>query len=334
MARHKRLRYPALVGAAVGIILASLLILATVKAYGQDFQHVYNGFKIYAERVPDGAIVEMSVEKDRPEDIVFPLPDGTYNIYISTPTDTMRATGYLRLNASAKNVQIGQGSVINISGGTTQQALILIDTAGILDPVISVEAEANGHAWTMWEQGPWYFAYVDTGYEWNIGDYRFRPKAGEVWKLNEVVINYMPDSVMTGPIVEPEPEPPAREPITIEGEQYTACTCPPIRPSVTGTPGLGGTGSGSWAMYPGVDLTGMRTIEFRQSSVNSGRTMEIRIDATDGPLIGTYSSTSTGAWETYNVFSTTISPTDGIHDLYFVFLENAVMDIDKFTLRP
>lgn len=86
--------------------------------------------------------------------------------------------------------------------------------------------------------------------------------------------------------------------------------------------------------YSGINLTGMKSIELVQSSVNTGRIMEIRIDAPNGQIIGTYAGTSTGSWETYQTFSTAISPVEGVHDVYFVFLQHAVMDIDKFTLRP
>lgn len=314
------------------LLLALCMLYQTSQA--QSHTHVHNGFTLVAERIPGGAIVEMEVNKDLPEDLVFPLPSGTYNIYLTSRFDSALATGYIRFNASAKNVQIQQGSQINLTSVTTPQALVLLDTAGYEDPVISLAAQPDGRAWTMWEQGDHYYAYVDVGYEWAIGTYRFKPNAGEVWKLSNVVVSFKGDP-LGGGTVEPEPEQPTPpQPITIEGEAYTDCTCPPLRPSVTGTPGLGGTNIGAWAKYPGINLTGMTSIEFRQSSINTGRRMEIRIDAPNGPIIGTYDSNSTGDWETYDTFSTSISQTDGVHDLYFVFLDHAVMDIDKFVLKP
>lgn len=315
-------------------VLGILCLTATISIYGQEFEHVHKGFDLYAERVPGGSVVEMYVEKDLPESIAFPLPSGTYNIYITTPADTALATDYMRFSASAKNVQVNQGTVINITGGTTPQALILFDTTGVIDPVISVEYKGHGYAWQMWKKQGYYYAYVDANLDWAIGDYRFRPKPGETWKLTDVVVNYTPDNAMPGPVVEPEPDPIAPNPITIEAETWDDCTCPPIRGSVTGTPGVGGTGAGSWVKYSGINLTGMKSIELVQSSVNTGRIMEIRIDAPNGQIIGTYAGTSTGSWETYQTFSTAISPVEGVHDVYFVFLQHAVMDIDKFTLRP
>src|SRR5690554_2692759 len=112
------------------LLFLTLCLTATISIYGQEFEHVHKGFDLYAERVPDGSVVEMYVEKDLPESIAFPLPSGTYNIYITTPADTALATDYMRFSASAKNVQVNQGTVINITGGTTPQALILFDTTG------------------------------------------------------------------------------------------------------------------------------------------------------------------------------------------------------------
>ncbi|WP_163410700.1 carbohydrate-binding protein [Flavobacterium ajazii] len=50
-------------------------------------------------------------------------------------------------------------------------------------------------------------------------------------------------------------------------------------------------------------------------------TVEIRIDAVGGTLIGTanINTTSTGNWTTYQIFSVPIAQTTGTHDLYFVF---------------
>src|SRR5690606_5595156 len=119
-------------------ILSFLFFLIAWSSFAQ-FSHIHKGFHLVAERVPSGGVVEMSVNKETPEDIVFPLPDGIYNIYITSPSDSSLATDYIRFNASVKNVEVSQGSVINITGGTTSQALILIDTTGIDNPVVATQ---------------------------------------------------------------------------------------------------------------------------------------------------------------------------------------------------
>ena len=50
-------------------------------------------------------------------------------------------------------------------------------------------------------------------------------------------------------------------------------------------------------------------------------TVEIRIDAVGGTLIGTanINTTSTGNWTTYQIVSVPIAQTTGTHDLFFVF---------------
>ena len=52
---------------------------------------------------------------------------------------------------------------------------------------------------------------------------------------------------------------------------------------------------------------------------NSGITMEVRLDAKDGPLLGTLTVPLTGGDDRWAVVSTDITKTTGIHDVYFVF---------------
>jgi hypothetical protein len=101
--------------------------------------------------------------------------------------------------------------------------------------------------------------------------------------------------------------------------------------------GIGGTAVGSWISYD-VDLTTYDSIRFRQSSVNQGRKMEIRLNSVDGQLLTTYSGESTGAWETFKevtvpLYDPGVDPIPGQVRLVFLFLEPAVMDYDWFELR-
>lgn len=63
-------------------------------------------------------------------------------------------------------------------------------------------------------------------------------------------------------------------------------------------------------------------------------TIEFRIDAVDGPLIGTANIKATGAWTTYQIFSAAITQITGIHDLYLVFKPavgfNYLCNVDYF----
>lgn len=65
-------------------------------------------------------------------------------------------------------------------------------------------------------------------------------------------------------------------------------------------------------------------------------TIEFRIDAIDGPLIGTanVNATSTSNWTTYQIFSASITQTTGTHDLFLVFKPVAgntyVCNVDYF----
>lgn len=55
------------------------------------------------------------------------------------------------------------------------------------------------------------------------------------------------------------------------------------------------------------------------ASGTAGGTIEFRLDAVDGTLIGTATVTGTSGWSDYQIVSATIEQTTGTHDLYLVF---------------
>ncbi|MGY5354589.1 carbohydrate-binding protein [Wenyingzhuangia sp. IMCC45467] len=60
-------------------------------------------------------------------------------------------------------------------------------------------------------------------------------------------------------------------------------------------------------------------IDIIASSDTNGGNVELRLDATDGTLIGTATVVGTGDWSNYQSVSATITQTTGTHDLYLVF---------------
>jgi cytochrome c len=68
-----------------------------------------------------------------------------------------------------------------------------------------------------------------------------------------------------------------------------------------------------------IDLTGIRNITYRYSSVNIAATIEVHIDSPKGTLISTLNYTPTGSWENYKEAKAAIQDPGGKHDLYFVF---------------
>ena len=130
------------------------------------------------------------------------------------------------------------------------------------------------------------------------------------------------------------------EPLRVEAENYKEWQGLRLSaPSVLAPPeaGIGGTQPGSWISYE-VDVTTYDSIRFRQSSMNDGREMEIRINSPTGPLLTTYKGKNTGAWENFEIVTVPLYDEgvpfrQGKVILVFVFKESAVMDIDWFELR-
>jgi hypothetical protein len=77
---------------------------------------------------------------------------------------------------------------------------------------------------------------------------------------------------------------------------------------------------GDWVRYDKVDF-GLRTelIEIRAASATEGGIIEIRLDATNGNLLGTCSVPNTGDWQTWSSFNAKIKPVSGVKTLCLVF---------------
>lgn len=77
---------------------------------------------------------------------------------------------------------------------------------------------------------------------------------------------------------------------------------------------------GNWIRLAGVDFgSGARTFQARVASGSAGGRIEIRLGTQTGRLIGTATVPGTGGWEQWQTVETSVSPVDGVHDLYFVF---------------
>lgn len=68
----------------------------------------------------------------------------------------------------------------------------------------------------------------------------------------------------------------------------------------------------------------------RTSSRNFGGQIELRLDAPDGPLIGTLRTRYTGEWESWSADQTTVTGATGLHDLYFVFRGGTPHELFRF----
>lgn len=95
---------------------------------------------------------------------------------------------------------------------------------------------------------------------------------------------------------------------------------------------LGNIHDGDWAMYAGVELGDStsngddvdytrrpETLELVASSATAGGTIEVRLDALDGPKIAEVVIESTGGWSDYMTFSADVSAASGQRDVFLLF---------------
>lgn len=74
--------------------------------------------------------------------------------------------------------------------------------------------------------------------------------------------------------------------------------------------------------------------EVNVASEGSGGNVEIRLDSVDGPVIGTFTVTNTGGWQSWKtVTSVLTNKVYGTHDLYLKFL-NGGINVDWFKFSP
>jgi hypothetical protein len=111
----------------------------------------------------------------------------------------------------------------------------------------------------------------------------------------------------------------------------------------TSTSRLGSIEPGGWSMYAGLDLTGAISINASVGTVNSDAYIEVRLNAVDGPLIGTIVVPNTGNYNSYRTASTYIDELTGIYDVYLVYQTVSSANVcnidwfqfsDAFVKRP
>ncbi|MEI6753631.1 MAG: carbohydrate-binding protein [Paludibacter sp.] len=86
---------------------------------------------------------------------------------------------------------------------------------------------------------------------------------------------------------------------------------------------IGGCDNGNWVRFDNVNLNPKYTKVRFYNGVDpryAGLLVEIRLDSPTGTLIGTYTTTSTGGFNTLAEGTTTIVPATGIHSVYFKFV--------------
>jgi arabinoxylan arabinofuranohydrolase len=78
--------------------------------------------------------------------------------------------------------------------------------------------------------------------------------------------------------------------------------------------------NGDYIKIRSVDFSkGAKSFEANLSSASKGGNIEIRLDGTDGTLLGTCSTAGTGSSKNWMIKSCKVKKVKGVHDLYFVF---------------
>ena len=75
----------------------------------------------------------------------------------------------------------------------------------------------------------------------------------------------------------------------------------------------------SWLKYTSLNFKNIDYLTLRYASQSNTAIVEVRADATDGPLIAKFNTRATGAWQEYDYFTADISETEGTHDVYVIF---------------
>lgn len=105
---------------------------------------------------------------------------------------------------------------------------------------------------------------------------------------------------------------------------------------VEGGGNLGYTKPGSYIRFDNIDLDVVSSISVECSwpaSEGRGGNLEIHAGSADGPIVGTIHTSSTGSWQSYREFETTLALPEGVsgtQNLYFVFKDrNTSIDLTQ-----
>ena len=100
---------------------------------------------------------------------------------------------------------------------------------------------------------------------------------------------------------------------------------------------VGHIGHGSYLCYQGINLTGIHQIVAHVASAGTGGEVQLRLNSTDGELIGKVEVSPNGSWSEYIEQPIVITPTSGRHDLYVCFdkpgVRGGMMNLASLSFR-
>ncbi|WP_441286938.1 glycoside hydrolase family 43 protein [Sorangium sp. KYC3313] len=176
----------------------------------------------------------------------------------------------------------------------------------------------NNHAAIFEFGGSWYHAYHNRsvandageppGYRRNLGIESFTYKEdGSI-----VPVTYTTDGLKQVKNLDPY----AR----VEAETFNAQRGIETERCEEGGMDLSLINNGDWVRLRGVDFgEGAESFSARVASGAEGGSIELRLDARDGKLVGTCAVGATGGWQKWSDVSCAVDGAAGVHDLYLVF---------------
>lgn len=123
----------------------------------------------------------------------------------------------------------------------------------------------------------------------------------------------------------------------VEGETMAYGSGIEVEDSSEGGRNLGSLEDGDYIKLESVDfLTGALSFDASVASAGEGGSIELRLDAVDGALVGTCNVSPTGAWQTWQLVSCDVSDASGVHDLYLVFRgsDGFLFNLDWWQFQP
>ncbi|WP_438025758.1 glycoside hydrolase family 43 protein [Sorangium sp. So ce233] len=193
----------------------------------------------------------------------------------------------------------------------------------------------NNHAAIFEFGGAWYHAYHNravatdagepTGYRRNLALESFTYKDdGSI-----VPVTYTTDGLKQVGSFDPY----AR----VEAETFNAQSGIETEPCEEGGMNLSNINDGDWVRLRGVDFgEGAESFSARVASAGEGGSIELRLDAPDGMLVGTCAVDATGGWQAWSDVSCAVDGATGVHDLVLVFTggESYLFNVNSWQFSP
>ena len=196
-------------------------------------------------------------------------------------------------------IPYNNNSEFKVSGNATinDESNLTINNDGYA--ALAFNSVGDGHVMVIFDRQPM----------WNNGEGSDINKRDNKEVLRRIV------NFLTGENIAPTCE---KTTALIEAECFDAMSGIETEPSSEGTDNIGFIEDGDWALYQGIDLTGVNSIEARVASINQG-TIEVRLDTLDGELLASIPVTNTGGWQNYVTEQSSVAAVTGTHDIYLLF---------------